>query len=569
MFFFQTETFTFCCVTSLSLLPASLKKKPAASAAAGPAFDGVAAALATVRASPLADDSTRTVDAFAAAAIIEEGLEEPFYVVDLGVVVRRYLGWVSTMPRVTPFYAVKCCPDPAFIAILASLGAGFDVASMKELQMVAAAGVGSGNPAAGAAGAGSLAERVIYANPCKMRSHLSFAACSGVTMTTFDSTDELEKIAAVAPRAAAVLRIKADDPNARCSFGHKFGALLSEVPELLRVGQRLGLDMAGVSFHIGSGGASDPTWLCHAVVAARQVFDVAAEMGITMRLLDIGGGFSGGIGALEKVALGPNGLNATIERLFPAAEGVRVIAEPGRYFAEATATLACNVYGRRRRHDEEGPTLDYWISDGVYGSMNCILYDHAVLSTRPLADPSRYGAPDGAGADPAIADAFEGAPLIKSTVFGPTCDGLDTLLRGAPLPELQCGDWLLFPSMGAYTWSAGSNFNGFGRGEKAGGGSTIKCYYVYSSEAVPAAEAAAGDAAAALPLTASMTAAGDGGFRLVEEVAAESVAAVGGSTAGRRSSAALPDTPEQSEFSEMSGDEAELAAMATGSPTWD
>ncbi len=38
-----------------------------------------------------------------------------------------------------------------------------------------------------------------------------------------------------------------------------------------------------------------------------------------------------------------------------------------------------------------------------------------------------------------------------TTLFGPTCDGLDTVAVGLPLPLLAPGDWLLWPNMGAYT----------------------------------------------------------------------------------------------------------------------
>lgn len=54
-------------------------------------------------------------------------------VVDLGVVVRLYRAWVWAMPRVTPFYAVKCNNDEAILSVLAALGAGFDCASDAEV----------------------------------------------------------------------------------------------------------------------------------------------------------------------------------------------------------------------------------------------------------------------------------------------------------------------------------------------------------------------------------------------------------------------------------------------------
>jgi diaminopimelate decarboxylase len=66
------------------------------------------------------------------------------------------------------------------------------------------------------------------------------------------------------------------------------------------------------------------------------------------------------------------------------------------------------------------------------------------------------------GSDATMSDGDTNAPkVLPSTLYGPTCDGMDTLLRGYMLPELEVGDWLQFRSMGAYTLAAGSAFNGF------------------------------------------------------------------------------------------------------------
>ena len=40
-------------------------------------------------------------------------------------------------------------------------------------------------------------------------------------------------------------------------------------------------------------------------------------------------------------------LKPALDELFPACSGVRVIAEPGRYFAASAFSLAVNVIGRR------------------------------------------------------------------------------------------------------------------------------------------------------------------------------------------------------------------------------
>ncbi len=50
-------------------------------------------------------------------------------VVDLGAALRLFQAWAAALPRVAPFYAVKCNNDPGLLALLAALGAGFDCAS--------------------------------------------------------------------------------------------------------------------------------------------------------------------------------------------------------------------------------------------------------------------------------------------------------------------------------------------------------------------------------------------------------------------------------------------------------
>lgn len=147
--------------------------------------------------------------------------------------------------------------------------------------------------------------------------------------------------------------------------------------------------------------------------------------------------------------------------------------------AETPSTLCTRVFGKRVR----GAVREYWINDGLYGSMNCKLYDHAVLSARPLllrpAKPLQHGdaaTPCALEDTTSAADVSQAAATFSSTVFGPTCDGLDVVLQSVPLPELEMGDWLVFPSMGAYTAAAGSSFNGFSTSE-------LSTHLVFSSSA--------------------------------------------------------------------------------------
>lgn len=56
-------------------------------------------------------------------------------------------------------------------------------------------------------------------------------------------------------------------------------------------------------------------------------------MGFSMRILDLGGGFSGGVFRADgRVDLGavPAAVNASLDLYFPPTSRVRIIAEPGR-----------------------------------------------------------------------------------------------------------------------------------------------------------------------------------------------------------------------------------------------
>lgn len=60
--------------------------------------------------------------------------------------------------------------------------------------------------------------------------------------------------------------------QARCQLGNKFGAEPEDYSALLEAALAAGLDVAGVSFHVGSGDAS-PDSFRNAIAMARGVFD--------------------------------------------------------------------------------------------------------------------------------------------------------------------------------------------------------------------------------------------------------------------------------------------------------
>jgi ornithine decarboxylase len=386
-----------------------------------------------------------------------KGQYSAFYLVNLGAVVEKFLQWKKYMPRVRPMYAVKSNPDINIIRALHYLGTGFDCASQAELEEVKSIGAKS--------------ENIIYANPCKGKEHILYAKQHGFDLMTFDNAAELDKIIALHPAAKLVIRILPDDRYSLMPFGTKFGASYDESCKLIQRCKELGATLVGVSFHVGSGCYSSQAWH-DAIRLARRVFDAAEQAGYKMNLLDIGGGYPGvdddGMTFEETI----DGVAQILDDLFPA--DVDIIAEPGRYFCTAAYTLAVTIISRRDRfvcrnrpqnklsfvgHDdekneEETPADDttteqedvparevlYYLSDGLYGSFNNIVFDHA--KPLPLSMKSSE-------------------TKSRSTLFGPTCDSIDVVCKDIDLPEMEIGDWLYFVNMGAYTIASASSFNGF------------------------------------------------------------------------------------------------------------
>lgn len=342
------------------------------------------------------------------------------YIYSLSNVEQSYRQWHAEFSGITPYYAVKCNPSSGLISKLAALGAHFDCASPREIECVLKQGV--------------PASKIIYANPCKHPDDIAFAVQRGVRFMTFDSIYELDKFKPYRDLPLA-LRIYASDPAAQCQLSNKYGApRVDWVPMLIRA-KALGLNVMGVSFHVGSG-ASTASSFEEAIEMSRSFCDLAALYGFQVTTVDVGGGFVyGKTGEISAV------VRETLRRCFPE-DRYTFIAEPGRYFAETSAMLVSKVIGKR----ESSAQKHYWIADGIYGSFNCMLYDH-VDPTTLFKGVHRLDA------------SATNEQTYASTIFGPTCDGLDKVMD-IGLPDLCIGDYIVFDRMGAYTVAGASHFNG-------------------------------------------------------------------------------------------------------------
>ncbi|MGC1328482.1 MAG: alanine racemase, partial [Xanthobacteraceae bacterium] len=207
----------------------------------------------------------------------DEGLDDgPCLVVDLDVVRDNYGAFAKALPDSRVFYAVKANPAPELLSLLVSLGSCFDTASVAEIEMVLAAG--------------ATAERISFGNTIKKERDVARAFALGVRLFTVDCKAEVEKIARAAPGAKVFCRFLFGCAGAEWPLSRKFGCDPEMAVEVLEHAHKLGLEAAGVSFHVGSQQRRTAAW-DEALKSASAIFRACADRGINLSMVNLGGGF--------------------------------------------------------------------------------------------------------------------------------------------------------------------------------------------------------------------------------------------------------------------------------------
>ena len=323
------------------------------------------------------------------------------------------------LPRVEPFFAVKANAHPEILKTMVAGRAGFDVASAAEMSLVLTAG--------------ARPQQVIFANTIKPAESIALAARKGVTLMTFDSGYELDKIAEHAPGARVLVRIKVPNVGSIVELSLKFGVDPADATGLMIKAYKLGLKPAGVSFHVGSQCTRLENYIEALEIAAIIARDARLKQ-LPFEMVDIGGGFP--IRHFDEEEdpferMGPV-LAKEIDRLFD--RGIRIIAEPGRFLVGPAGTLVMRVIGKAIRENKHW----YYLDDGLYGSLSGQVFDHCKYQFKFL----------------------RGGPAQLSTLAGPTCDSFDIIARGEEIPELQVGDVVYVENIGAYSLASATTFNG-------------------------------------------------------------------------------------------------------------
>jgi diaminopimelate decarboxylase len=323
-------------------------------------------------------------------------------------------------------YSVKANSNLAVLALLARLGAGFDIVSGGELARVIAAG---GTPA-----------KTLFSGVGKSEAEIALALEKGVGCLNLESEAELDRVSRVAQRlgrrAPIAFRVNPDidaHTHPYISTGlreNKFGVAHGDAERLYRRAAGMGeVEVIGIGCHVGSMLAQAAPYVAAAERLVALV-DRLEAAGVRLRHVDVGGGV--GIRYRDET---PQPIAEFIAGV-RAALGARrhtLVVDPGRSIVGNAGLLLTRVE---------------YVKPGV--AKNFLVVDAAM---NDLIRPPLYGAwhevmpVRESGPAPAVYD-----------IVGPVCESGDFLARDRRLGAGE-GDLLALLSAGAYGMAMSSNYN--------------------------------------------------------------------------------------------------------------
>lgn len=351
-------------------------------------------------------------------------MKTPILFMDRKRIQQNYLDIAQALPTAKIAYAIKSNSDQAIIKILKEENSFFETASLAEIQYLLSLEV--------------LPEHILYSNPVKSLSDIKQSIAWGVQRTTFDSLEEVEKLAPFKNDLKLFLRIIVSNEGSMWPLVGKFGLGKTLWQKVFSFLQKQSIPLFGISFHVGSQCESLATW-DNAMKTAWQAFTLAKEFGLKPVALNIGGGFpiflQQPVPTIFEIG---SIINQHLEQWQEKGTMLKeVFAEPGRFISGSAGFLKTKIIGVAQRELNGKYTKWVYLDTGVFSGL--------METIDGISYPIKS---NGSG------------KLETVQLCGPSCDSVDKMFM-AKLPSPKEGDILYLSGAGAYTTVYASNFNGF------------------------------------------------------------------------------------------------------------
>ena len=353
----------------------------------------------------------------------------PVYIYSHATLERHFKAMDGAFAEVphTICYSVKANSNLAVLRTFGNLGGGVDIVSGGELFRALKVGIDPG--------------KIVYSGVGKRDEEIEYALNSGILMFNVESEQELDRINLVAGRlgkkAGIAIRVNPDvDPGTHPYIttglkNAKFGITIERaIEEYRRAMDMANVEIIGIDCHIGSQ-LTKVTPFIDSIIKLKRVIATLAEMGITLKYFDLGGGL--GIQYNEEEPPLPTDYGKAIIEATRGL-GLHLIFEPGRNIVGNAGILAATCLYTKDRDDKHFIVVDAGMND--------------------LARPALYGSFHGVQAVRKDQDG-----LVIADIVGPICESGDFLVKEREVPMFKQGDLMAFMSAGAYGFAMSSSYN--------------------------------------------------------------------------------------------------------------
>lgn len=324
------------------------------------------------------------------------------------------------------YFAVKALPNPHILAIMESLGFGFDCSSVAELRL--------------SRDAGARGDDIMFTSNNTSQEEFHMAAAEGGAILNLDDLSLIPKVPDM-PELVCFRYNPGERRTGNDIIGNpleaKYGVAHHQLMDAYRQAKARGARRFGLHTMLASNELDYRYMVTTVRMLLELVEDLSAELGIQFELINMGGG----LGIPYRPGQQPLDLDRMAQEIrallqdFGARHGQapRLLMESGRYITGPHGTLVTRIINRKdiyRTYLGVDASMSALMRPGMYGA-----YHHITV-------PGRTG-------DAEVVD-----------VVGSLCENNDKFAVQRELPPAQDGDLLCIHDTGAHGWAMGFNYNG-------------------------------------------------------------------------------------------------------------
>lgn len=362
-------------------------------------------------------------------------METPFYLYDETAIIehaRRFRKLFSWAPGFYNYYAVKACPNPAILKLLAQEGFGADCSSLPELLLSKASGI--------------TGKKIMFTSNDTPPEEFKAAYEAGAIINLDDIThiEALEQAVGTLPDTICFRYNPGPDRTGNAIIGNpveaKYGVTTSQIVDCYKIMKEKGVKHFGLHTMVASN-ELDGTYI---VETARMLFDLAIriqkEAGVRIEFIDMGGGIGIPYRPDQEV-MDLAKVSSEMQELYqgmivPAGlDPLQIVFECGRVMTGPYGYLVSKVLHVTKKYKDYvglDASMANLMRPALYGS-----YHHITV----------------VGKDKMPCD-------HTYDVTGSLCENNDKFAIDRKLPEVKKGDVVVIHDAGAHGHSMGFNYNG-------------------------------------------------------------------------------------------------------------